>query len=568
MRRFDLESQESGATLVIVAILVVVLLGFGAFAVDLGYAYAVKRQLSSTSDSAALAGAQEAGLKFSAPGVGGCGPTLTGLVTDAVNANHTANDPTGTSGAPGVTIECRDKNGNIVTGTAATSVTVTVNEEASLDTWFGRILGVDTLEPDATATAWVFGSRFLTGLRPFLVCLDDAVDARAQFKLGNQDLYQSFYAKFDQKVEVTGTALFTDAEWKKNTGVITSVETGETLAVGDYVKLEFVAAGGVTPGYYYVKTATVNNKDELDFTLSQTRSGPTVVPSSNVLVDVYETTPLAGGNSLALAATDVVSIAGHGLANGTEVRVSVAQGSTGLSDGTYSVISATNDTFQLSTDGGPLDITSDSTVNVYVVAIPVGGGSCNPASSPGNWGYSAFDLTNGDNQQLACLIEFGYGNGPKCEEQFPDPPGVDVGAELSGVPAEGDQGNNLGNADGDLIRDLIIAGNPILLPVGTNWNAQGGNNAEYDGRGALSVVLCGYALPGNKPDTPTKEFFAACGDRQAYLDAVAAGQVTKETSLAIQWRYEEWVFGFQGQPSGSTAQCPLGSCVASLQLLK
>lgn len=154
---------------------------------------------------------------------------------------------------------------------------------------------------------------------------------------------------------------------------------------------------------------------------------------------------------------------------------------------------------------------------------------------------------------------------------------MDVGSESEGVPSEGDQGNNLGTADGALIKELIVKGDPILLPVGSNWNALGGNNAQYDGRGALSVQLCGFALPGNQvnpssPSLPSKSsdyyFDPLCGSPTDYLDSIADGKTDKDTSLVIQWIYKTWVFGFQGQPSGSTDQCPLGSCVASLQLLE
>ena len=147
--RFQVQNRgdDSGAVLVWVAIITIVLLGISALAVDLGYAYSVKRQLSATSDSAALAGAQEAGLKFAAPGVGGCGDELDDLITAAVNANHAANSPAGSTGDPSVTIECKDKLGNIASGTDATSVTVKVDEASTLDTWFGRVLGMDTLSP-------------------------------------------------------------------------------------------------------------------------------------------------------------------------------------------------------------------------------------------------------------------------------------------------------------------------------------------------------------------------------------------------------------------------------------
>jgi hypothetical protein len=50
-------SRHRGAVLPLVAILMVVLLGFAAFAIDIGYSYVVKNELQNAADAAALAGA-------------------------------------------------------------------------------------------------------------------------------------------------------------------------------------------------------------------------------------------------------------------------------------------------------------------------------------------------------------------------------------------------------------------------------------------------------------------------------------------------------------------------------
>ena len=53
--------DQRGATAVIVAIVLVVLIGFAAFAVDIGYLYATRNELQNIADAAALAGAGELG---------------------------------------------------------------------------------------------------------------------------------------------------------------------------------------------------------------------------------------------------------------------------------------------------------------------------------------------------------------------------------------------------------------------------------------------------------------------------------------------------------------------------
>ena len=50
--------NQKGVTIVLVAICLVVLIGFAAIAVDLAYLYIVKGELQNAADSGALAGAQ------------------------------------------------------------------------------------------------------------------------------------------------------------------------------------------------------------------------------------------------------------------------------------------------------------------------------------------------------------------------------------------------------------------------------------------------------------------------------------------------------------------------------
>ena len=50
---------DRGQILPIMTLVLIALLGIGAFAIDVGYAYYAKRQLQSATDAAALAGAQD-----------------------------------------------------------------------------------------------------------------------------------------------------------------------------------------------------------------------------------------------------------------------------------------------------------------------------------------------------------------------------------------------------------------------------------------------------------------------------------------------------------------------------
>ncbi|MFS2089562.1 pilus assembly protein TadG-related protein [Paenarthrobacter nicotinovorans] len=127
------EGDESGASSVIVAVLMVVLLGFAALAVDVGAIYAEKAQLQNGADAAALAIATDcAG--------GSCGSSTS---TGNQFANSNAND--NTSGA-------------VVTFPAATTVRVVTNArdtagQNSLSLFFAQSMGFDTASVDASAEA-------------------------------------------------------------------------------------------------------------------------------------------------------------------------------------------------------------------------------------------------------------------------------------------------------------------------------------------------------------------------------------------------------------------------------
>jgi Flp pilus assembly protein TadG len=87
MRRLSLRRRrdEKGAISVIVAILMVALLGFGAIVIDVGSLYAERRQLQNGADSAALAVAIDCGR-------GSCNGAATPMGTATTNANANAND--------------------------------------------------------------------------------------------------------------------------------------------------------------------------------------------------------------------------------------------------------------------------------------------------------------------------------------------------------------------------------------------------------------------------------------------------------------------------------------------
>jgi len=128
------QEPERGAATVIVAIVLVVLLGFAALAVDVGAMYAERAQLQNGADSAALAVANQCAK-------GSCGDT-TG--TGKFFANGNAND--GTSGS---TVTFPDS----TTVRAETRARAAGSTTDGFGLFFARVMGIDSTQIHATAEA-------------------------------------------------------------------------------------------------------------------------------------------------------------------------------------------------------------------------------------------------------------------------------------------------------------------------------------------------------------------------------------------------------------------------------
>lgn len=143
MRRLKLicedRDAERGAVSVIVALMLVVLLGFGAMAVDVAMMYAERTQLRNGADSAALAIAQKCAKGMADPD---CSNTSS---LAATLANKNAND--GLSNIKSVVLDTTNR-----------KVTVSVSSQEAGHTpnqvslFFARVLGINTVEVNAQAT--------------------------------------------------------------------------------------------------------------------------------------------------------------------------------------------------------------------------------------------------------------------------------------------------------------------------------------------------------------------------------------------------------------------------------
>lgn len=137
MRRIKINDSERGVVAPLTALLMVVLLGMAAFAVDVATMYSEHAQLQNGADSAALAIAQECAA--TPPGPGCAGPTTAAVPFANGNALDSSSNvlvATVNAGTVDVTTQSRDNAGN---------------NHFSLV--FARLLGIDTADIRASSQA-------------------------------------------------------------------------------------------------------------------------------------------------------------------------------------------------------------------------------------------------------------------------------------------------------------------------------------------------------------------------------------------------------------------------------
>ncbi|MGO4235799.1 pilus assembly protein TadG-related protein [Pseudarthrobacter sp. YAF2] len=143
------KESERGAVAVMVALLLVVLLGFGALALDVGMLYAQKAQLQNGADAAALAIAQDCakrGLKY-------CQPDAAATALQYAKANTNS----GMADAPAPTFPAA---GTVIVNTAARDA-----NGPGLTLWLANIFGISRADVGATSTAkWGGPSAMTTAL--------------------------------------------------------------------------------------------------------------------------------------------------------------------------------------------------------------------------------------------------------------------------------------------------------------------------------------------------------------------------------------------------------------------
>lgn len=133
-----LRGSQSGQVIVLFAVALVVMLGVAALAIDVGYAFYVKRQLQASADAAALAGAQ--GL----PSAGTASAVAFQYGGAEGGKNHTAN-------VPPVTTKVSTKCVSVAPCNPVNAIVV--EQSTVVPTRFAKLLGLDAFHVDVKATA-------------------------------------------------------------------------------------------------------------------------------------------------------------------------------------------------------------------------------------------------------------------------------------------------------------------------------------------------------------------------------------------------------------------------------
>jgi Flp pilus assembly protein TadG len=135
--------EERGQVIVLMVLMLVVLLGFAALVVDVGYAYYAHRSLQSSADAAALAGAQEL-------------PNATQAELIARQYSSSAGNKNSKGNINGVTTTITTKC-VVSLGGCAPMNAVVVLEQAPTKTFFAGLLGLPSFTIKAQATASMRG---------------------------------------------------------------------------------------------------------------------------------------------------------------------------------------------------------------------------------------------------------------------------------------------------------------------------------------------------------------------------------------------------------------------------
>ena len=292
-KRLRAVADETGQVIVFALIAMVVLIAMVGFAVDVGHAYLVQRQLQAGVDAAALAGAQHL------PDVG---PTT----QVAMNYGPTPGKKNGVTSvdnaATTVTMKCL---ANVPGCSSRFGTYNAVNVKATSDvrTVFARVIGVDKLTVKASATACSPCSA--KDLDIMLVL--DRTGSMCQKSNGADDHPQctdlanakegirTFLSFMDPSLDHVGLSVFPPA-YNQQSWCVTPTDAAQRYGYDTYFPYWIPAPGGQTPGLYSIASL------EDDYIVPNGSGGWDLAPASqSALIDKIDCVESAGTTAYANA---------------------------------------------------------------------------------------------------------------------------------------------------------------------------------------------------------------------------------------------------------------------------
>jgi hypothetical protein len=205
-------NDQEGATAVLVAVLIVVLLAFAAIVVDVGAVFAQRRQMQTAADAAALAGVQEL------PG----SPAGALSAADAYALTNIA--------------EADDRTFNIESTFVSNDTIVAQLRQTGMGLFFARFMGHNEAPVGATATAIIGSPRtYGSGVMPFGIIASGTIEPSYGYEPG-----QWIELVVDNGDQEQGNWHFVDltpyTDGENNTkGVISNGGTTDSLSIGDTI---------------------------------------------------------------------------------------------------------------------------------------------------------------------------------------------------------------------------------------------------------------------------------------------------------------------------------------------
>lgn len=291
--------RDDGAIAIMVALLVVVLAGVAAFTTDFGMAYAQRQALATGADSAALAVVRQQYKSVKAdPRV------CADLVTD--DQALPANDPTKASAIALAQVNANAPFGLTLPASAVAAplecvgsddgtlrVTVTVNHE--IDTTFGGVLGVSTMQVNRAAAAGLGVVNEVTGARPIALC-----NLQAQSIVDNAaadlEASQPYRAELVSLTKVWHGTSCSGSGGAGNWGWLDLGQGNSAIALG-----EMIASGSSTPITLNTTTspptASMNGTPGNKGNSSHTHTGMDLIMDKVITLPVYDTYSGNGANA-------------------------------------------------------------------------------------------------------------------------------------------------------------------------------------------------------------------------------------------------------------------------------